>query len=225
MDISSQESLHFSSLSGKEVRADFTGGQMTPDAGVLLLRETGKKLVLLTVFLKLSGMSGIRVISNASLKVYKLPSEKELASQPTFSRLENSIQKPDRYRIAECFVENFIASYEDAPEAIVLDLDDTDEPRHGARQLQFFNGYHDEYCFLPLHLYEGISGKLITTILRPGRRPKGKEVVSIIKRIIKRIRDARPKVGILLRGGSHFAAPEVFTWCERNNVQYITYWL
>src|SRR3970040_2557351 len=42
MDISSQECLHFASISSKEVRADFTGGQMTSDAGVLLLRETEK---------------------------------------------------------------------------------------------------------------------------------------------------------------------------------------
>ena len=253
MDISSQESLHFSSLSSKEVRADFSGGEMTSDAGVLLLRETEKNVGILSALSRvirderhqsyvrhtLSDLLSQRVFQVAcgyedandsntlrfdpALKAAceKLPSEQELASQPTFSRLENSIQKPDLYRIAECFVENFIASYENAPEAIVLDLDDTADPTHGAQQLQFFNGYHDEYCFLPLHIYEGISGKLITTILRPGRRPGGKEIVSIIKRIVKKIRHAWPKVGILLRGDSHFAAPEVFTWCERNDVQYI----
>ena len=253
MGTSSQDSLHFASISSKEVRADFTGGQMTSDAGVLLLRETEKRIGILSALSRaikderhqgyvrhtLNALLSQRVFQIAcgyedandsnTLRVdpalkaacEKLPSEQELASQPTFSRLENSIQKPDLYRIAESFVESFIASYEQAPEAIVLELDDTDDPTHGAQQLQFFNGYYDEYCFLPLHLYEGISGKLITTILRPGRRPKGKEVVSIIKRIIKRIRGAWPKVGILLRGDSHFATPEVFTWCERNNVQYI----
>jgi len=100
-------------------------------------------------------------------------------------------------------------------------MDDTDDPTHGSQQLQIFNGYFDEYCFMPLHIYEGISGKLVTTILRPGKRPNGKEVVSIIKRIIKRIRKTWPKVGILLRGDSHFASPKVFTWCEKNNVHYI----
>lgn len=44
MDKSSQNILHFSSISGKEVKADFTGCQMTSDAGVLLLRETEKKV-------------------------------------------------------------------------------------------------------------------------------------------------------------------------------------
>src|SRR3990170_8490825 len=253
MDISSQECLHFASISSKEVRADFTGGQMTSDAGVLLLRETEKRVGIIRALSRairdnrhqsyvkhsLNGLLSQRIFQivcgyedandSDALRVdpafkaacEKLPSEQELASQPTFSRLENSIQKTDLYRIADIFVESFIASYEQAPEAIILDLDDTDDPTHGTQQLQFFNGYYDQYCYLPLHLYEGTSGKLVTTILRPGRRPKGKEVVSIIKRIVGRIRRAWPRVGILLRGDSHFAASEVFTWCERNNVQYI----
>ena len=253
MDISSQESLHFSSLSSKEVRADFTGGEMTSDAGILLLRETEKQIGILSAlsgvitdkrhqgYIKhsLNDLLSQRVFQVAcgyedandsnTLRVdpaiksacEKLPSEGELASQPTFSRLENAIQKADLHRIAECFVENFIASFKDAPQAIVLDLDDTDDPTHGTQQLRLFNGYHGQYCYLPLHIYEGTSGKLISTILRPGRRPKGREVVSIIKRIVKKLRSAWPGVGILLRGDSHFAAPGVFTWCEKNGVQYI----
>jgi len=37
---------------------------------------------------------------------------------------------------------------------------------------------------MPLHVYEGKSGKLITTILRPGKRPRGTETVAILKRIV-----------------------------------------
>ena len=48
MGTSSQDSLHFASISSKEVRADFTGGQMTSDAGVLLLRETEKRIGILS---------------------------------------------------------------------------------------------------------------------------------------------------------------------------------
>ncbi len=36
--------LHFSPISGKKVEADFDGGEMTSDAGVLLLRETEAQL-------------------------------------------------------------------------------------------------------------------------------------------------------------------------------------
>jgi hypothetical protein len=77
-----------------------------------------------------------------------------------------------------------------------------------------FNGYYDSYCYLPLHLYEGQSGKLITTILRPGRRPTGVEMVSILKRVVVAIRREWPDVLILLRGDGHFSTPEVQDWCE-----------
>jgi len=68
---------------------------------------------------------------------------------------------------------------------------------------------------LPLHIYEGQSGKLITSILRPGRRPTGQEIVSILKRVVGAIRREWPEVLILLRGDGHFSDPEVHAWCER----------
>jgi len=64
---------------------------------------------------------------------------------------------------------HFIASYEKEPQIIVLDFDDTEDAVHRAQQLSLFNTYYDEYCYQPLHVYEGLSGKLITTILRPGK--------------------------------------------------------
>ncbi len=67
---------------------------------------------------------------------------------------------------------------------------------------------------IEINLYEGQSGKLITTILRPGRRPTGQEMVSILKRVVGAIRQKWPAVLILLRGDGHFSAPEVHAWCE-----------
>lgn len=152
----------------------------------------------------------------------RLPiSDAPLASQPTMSRFENALSRTDLYRLAEAFLEGFIASYATAPEAIILDFDETADPTHGHQQLAFFNAFHDSYCYMPLHVYEGKSGKLLTTILRPGKRPSGKETVAILKRLVKRIRAAWPKVGILLRGDAHYSAPEVFDFCHAYNLQYV----
>ena len=96
-----------------------------------------------------------------------------LASQPTMSRLENGIRRRDLYRIAKALVDGFIASYDTPPEAVVLDIDDTDDEVHGDQPLSLFNGYYDERCYMPLHIYEGQTGRLITTLLRPGARPSG----------------------------------------------------
>jgi hypothetical protein len=125
------------------------------------------------------------------------------------------------YRIGEVLVDVFIDSYAKPPKAIVLDIDDTDDPTHGSQQLSLFNAYHDCYCYMPIHIYEGKSGKLITTILRPGKRPSGNEIVSILKRIIKKIRKAWPDVGILLRGDSHYSSPAVYDFCDDKNIKYV----
>jgi len=146
---------------------------------------------------------------------------KPLASQPTMSRFENALSRTDLYRIAKVLLDVFIDSYQRAPEGIILDFDDTADATHGHQQLTLFNAFHDTHCYLPLHVYEGKSGKLITTILRPGKRPNGREVVAILKRIVKTIRAAWPEVGIIFRGDSHYASPQLFDYCNSHNVNYV----
>jgi hypothetical protein len=48
----------------------------------------------------------------------------DLASQPTFSRLENMITRRDLYRMAKGFVDHFLASYTEPPEVIVLSMEE-----------------------------------------------------------------------------------------------------
>ena len=71
---------------------------------------------------------------------------------------------------------------------------------------------------MPLPISEGQSGKLITTILRPGRRPSGAEIVTILKRLVPYLRQHWPHVRIMLRGDSHFSAPEVHDVCDTHRV-------
>ena len=98
-----------------------------------------------------------------------------LASQSTMSRFENSCSRTTLYRMSQAFLEAFIDSYAEPPEGIIIDFDDTVGLTHGAQQMSIFNSYHNTTCYMPLHVYEGQSGKLITTILRPGKRPSGME--------------------------------------------------
>jgi hypothetical protein len=246
--------LPFASISGKKVEADFDGGTVTSDGGVLFLRELESRIGIIQ---RLAGclrdgrlqshtrhtvheMTRQRVFqiacgyedandcnslrSDPAFKVAcdRLPlSGEDLSSQPTMTRLENSATRTDLYRMAYALLDGFLASYPEPPRQIVLDLDDTDDPTHGAQQLSMFHGYYDEHCYLPLHIYEGQSGKLITTLLRPGRSLKGKQIVSILKRVVAYIRKAWPQVRILCRGDSGFSAPEVHDWCDDNGVYFV----
>lgn len=137
-----------------------------------------------------------------------------LASQPTISRFENTPSRGDLYRLAEVLLDQFIRSYDEPPEVVVLDFDDTEDRVHGTQQLALFHGYYDTYCFLPLHVYEGLSGRLITTILKP-KRLRGEQALAVLKRLVERLRAAWPKTLIIFRGDSHFAYPEVMDYLEQ----------
>lgn len=239
--------LPFARLCGKTLQADFDGGTLSSDGGVLFLRETEAQVGIIRRFVEaLDDRRDPRYIDYSheellrqrifqiacgyedandcnSLRcdpAFKAACERlpivgdDLASQPTMSRLENAPRRSELYRMAEALLETFLASYNQSPKALILDIDDTADEVHGAQQQSLFNGYYDAYCYLPLHIYEGQSGKLITSILRPGCRPSGPEIVSILKRVVGAMRRAWPNVLILLRGDGHFSTPEVQQWCE-----------
>src|SRR5215471_5763184 len=145
-----------------------------------------------------------------------------LASQPTISRFENRVSRTELYRLARVFVEQFIASYDRPPKLIVLDFDDTEDPAHGEQEQSRYDGYYGGYCFLPLHVYEGLSGRLITTIFK-AKRFTGTQMLAVLKRLFKHLRQAWPDTLIVVRGDSHFAYPEVMQWIEAQaNLSYVT---
>lgn len=165
--------------------------------------------------------NSLRMDPALKLAVGRLPEERDdLASQPTMSRLENGVSRSALMRMGYAFLDGFIASYAGEPRVIVIDFDDTDNTVYGGQQESLFNSYHGEYCFMPLHVYEGLSGKLITTILRPGKRPSGKETLTYLKRIVKRIRTSWKETIIVFRGDSHYSSPEVFDWIENQDQVY-----
>jgi len=138
-----------------------------------------------------------------------LDPDQALASQPTHSRLENSLRRADLYRLAGAFVEQFVASYAEPPCVIVLDFDHSDDPTHGQQAFSFYNGHYGHPCYLPLFVFEGLSGRLVTAVLRPGKTPTGRENAMIVKRLLQRLRAHWPDTPIVLRGDSHFSQPEL----------------
>jgi hypothetical protein len=135
-------------------------------------------------------------------------------------RLENLPTITALKRMMAVMVELFCDSFAEVPRRIVLDIDDTCDPVHGAQELALFHAHYGEHCFLPIHVYEAITGKPVAVILRPGKTPDGTEVMLLLRHIIRRIRARWPKVDILVRGDGHYGRPEAMSWCERNRVGY-----
>jgi hypothetical protein len=138
-----------------------------------------------------------------------LEAEADLASAPTFSRLEHQMDRKDIYRLTHALVDHFIASYAEPPAAIVLDVDHSDDPTYGQQEFAFYNHHYQNHCYLPLFIFEGTSHALVTAYLRPGTRPPGAENAMILVRLLSYLRRHWPSTHILVRGDSHFATPEV----------------
>jgi len=155
------------------------------------------------------------------MAVGRHPDAEDLASQPTMTRLENSIGRRDLLRLFNGFVEHFLDSYEKAPEIICIDMDPTPNRIYGAQQLGLFNSHYDEHCLMPFHVYDGITGRLIATVVRPGKTPAKEEILGLLRRIVRPIRKRFPKTTIVFRADSHHAKPEVIDWLEDNDVRYV----
>ena len=151
-----------------------------------------------------------------------LDATRDLASAPTFSRLEHQVSRTDLYRLTQAFVDHFIASYPKPPAAIVLDLDHTADPTHGQQEFTCYNHHYQSYCSLPLLIFEGTSHALVAAFLRPGKRPPGAENAMILVRLLAYLRRHWPSTPILVRGDSHFATPEVIeVLAHRRHIDFV----
>ena len=154
------------------------------------------------------------------LALDRLPWDQELSSQSTISRLENLPDTRTLLRLGRALIEQYCASFRQVPKRIILDVDDTFDRVHGEQQLRLFNAYHDDYGFQPIVVFDG-EGRFVTALLRPGKRPGGVEIRGFLRRLIGAIRARWPRVAILLRGDSHYTAPEVLDWCRANRVDWV----
>jgi hypothetical protein len=154
------------------------------------------------------------------LALDRLPSDEELCSQSTISRLENLPDVRALLRLGRALIEQYCASFRQVPKRIILDVDDTFDRVHGEQQLRLFNAYHDDYGFQPIVVFDG-EGRFVTALLRPGKRPGGHEIRAFLRRLVGAIRANWPRVEILLRADSHYTAPEVLDWCRANRVDWV----
>jgi len=109
------------------------------------------------------------------------------------------------------WLEPLIASYANPPSVSVLDVDDTAAPVHGAQEQARDERYDGGDCCMPLHLYEGLSGRLLTTILK-AKRFTGPPRLAGVQRLVQPLRHAWPDTLVIFRGDSHCASPEVMPW-------------
>jgi hypothetical protein len=91
---------------------------------------------------------------------------------------------------------------------------------HGGQQLSLFNAHYDEYGFQPIVVFDG-EGRFVTAMLRPARRPSGREIKPFLRRLLRAIRARWPQTEILLCADSHYCGAEVLDFCRANGLHYL----
>lgn len=240
--------LEFASCQGRKVQADFEGGEVSSDGGLLLLREVDRRLQITKraagllpddrqagkVRHGMEQMVGQRVMALAQgyedlndheqlrhdpLLQTAVQSTSELASASTLCRMENRADRRSAMAMNELLVDLFIESHDKAPEEVILDFDATDDPVHGRQEGRFFHGYYDRYCFLPLYVFCGSQPLLAW--LRPSNIDGSRGAWAALRWLVKRLREVWPEVRIIWRADSGFCRWRMLQWSERHNVDYI----
>jgi len=254
--IDSSLELGFPAVKGKTIVGRFDGGEVTSDAGVMLLGEADRKLGLTELMAgavtdrrqqekvehKVHEMIRARVYAiclgyedandldvlggDPALKSAcgRLPSDRDLASQPTISRLENAVGHKGLFEMGMRIAEAAVAGLPSGTKEVILEADVADDPCHGQQELQFFSGYYDEHCYLPLYVHiTGPDGRqrLAACLLRHGKAYVTHGLLGVLSRVVKLVRSRFPGVRLILRADGSFGIEDVVRWCEESGVDYV----
>ena len=145
-----------------------------------------------------------------------------LASQPTLSRFENRVGHGALFRmgweLAARVVERHRRRLDGRARRITIDLDPTDDPTHGAQQYTLFNGYYDNWCYLPLLAFLSFDREseqyLCAALLRHGKAVGSQGAVGLLSRLLPLLRCAFPRARFLVRLDGGFATPEVLDFLD-----------
>jgi hypothetical protein len=238
----------FPAVKKRQVTASFTGGDVTSDGGLLLLRQADRKLGLSKALAAMlpDPRAPDRILhpqlTFVRQRLYGLclgyedlndqdhlrgdlawqtaaDRDQPLASSPTLCRWENRADRRTGWLVQEILVEQFIGSFAQAPAELVLDFDSTDDRVYGKQEGRFFHGYYGDYCFLPLYVFCG--EQLLVSYLRPSNQDNARHAWAVLKLLVQRLRQAWPEVKLVVRADSGFCRWRILRWCEDHAVGYV----
>jgi hypothetical protein len=148
------------------------------------------------------------------------PEDPALASQPTLSRFENSVDIPSLKRLRNVLIDQFIASFKTPPSRLIFDLDAVDDPAHGQQQLVLFHGYFEQYQYFPSFITSAETDHVVVASLRPGSMHAALGADDDLEYLVRRLRQAWPTVHILVRGDAGYGMPWMYDVCDRLSLEY-----
>ena len=240
----------FSLQSNRQIKINFDGGDLSSDAGLLLIKEFISKLgierllnrsfktndsavfryhtdrdnLLQMIYMIMAGYFEDDASDELTKdSVFKAVLEKSaLASQPTVSRFFNRMDEDTLKQFQEIsqILRKRIYSIQ-MPQAVILDLDSTLLAAYGKQEGRAFNFHYRSNGYHPLVCYDGITGDLIKIQLRDGAAYSCTGVTDFLQPILDEYLNDYPTIHLLLRGDSGFATPDLYKQCEENGTNYV----
>ena len=236
--------------SNRQIKINFDGGDLSSDAGLLLIKEFISKLgierllnrsfktndsavfryhtdrdnLLQMIYMIMAGYFEDDASDELTKDpIFKAVLEKSaLASQPTVSRFFNRMDEDTLKQFQEIsqILRKRIYSIQ-MPQAVILDLDSTLLAAYGKQEGRAFNFHYRSNGYHPLVCYDGITGDLIKIHLRDGAAYSCTGVTNFLQPILDEYLNDYPTIHLLLRGDSGFATPDLYKQCEENGTSYV----
>jgi hypothetical protein len=243
-----QNPIAFPSVKRRKVSADFSGGDISSNAGITLLSRVDRRLGLTRAVARAIGDDRRQASCTHALltllkqRIYALAlgyedlndhdalrhdlalqtasaQDAQLASPATLCRLEQRADRASAVAMHRVLFEQFVQAHQQPPKRLILDFDATDTPLHGEQEGRFFHGYYDHYCYLPLYVFCGRH--LLVSHLRRSDADGARHSWAILSLLVKALRQQWPRVEIIFRGDSGFCRDRLLRWCERHRVHYL----
>lgn len=234
--------------SNKHIKINFKGGNLSSDAGLLLIREFAAKTGLISLVKRIfktdrnirrthtDADNLLQVIFQIIVAYFEDDCADELTKEPVFLEIlqkESSASQPTLSRFWNRMDESSLRQLDQIgqimrdticairrPEMMLFDLDSTLLNTYGHQEGEGFNFHYQAHGYHPLLCFDGLTGDLLKTELRDGTQYCSKGSGAFMTPLMKEYREKYPSMPLYLRGDSGFAAPELYEACEENDCRY-----
>ena len=232
--------------SNRQIKINFNGGDLSSDAGLLLIKEFAAKIGFAKLIKKIfkTDDKSIRFHKdneNLMQMLYQIISayfeddcadeltsdpvfhaileKKSLASQPTLSRFFNRMNEDTLIQFDDIdkSLRDIIYSIK-RPEHMLLDLDSTLFGTYGKQEGEGFNFHYQAHGYHPLLCYDGLTGDLLKAQLRDGTLHCSNDADKFMESLFLEYMERGIKT--YLRGDSGFSSPKLYKTCEMNGCSY-----
>ena len=231
------------------LKINFDGGDLSSDAGLLLIKEFAEKIGLVKLIysiFKTNDSATFRIHldpENLLQMIYQtiaayfeddcadeltvdpvfraILGKPALASQPTISRFFNRMDETtlEQFDQIEKRMRDIVYAIK-KPEHMLFDLDSTLLNTYGSQEGEAFNYHYQAHGYHPLLCYDGITGDLLKVELRDGTHYCSKDADQFMIPLLQEYRTKFPSLPLYLRGDSGFASPKLYEACEENDCKY-----